>query len=142
MPVPAQVLQLRPWFVRATGCVALGLALWATVRGMLDGTLGASALLVITATASFGVGLVLDRRWARRGTAALALFLAVLLPIAVFNPYTAGDLLAQGRTPGAVSQTLVWMLPLEVALVLAAWLLDLGAEHVQVDHADDGATRA
>ncbi|MDQ5985930.1 MAG: hypothetical protein CSYNP_01648 [Syntrophus sp. SKADARSKE-3] len=69
-------------------------------------------------------GLVRRFRWAMRLTALLLLFSALLLPVGVFNPFTAGDYMTAGKVPPSIAMTLLWMIPLEVLLLITAYVLD------------------
>ncbi len=63
-------------------------------------------------------------RFVRRLVAAFLLFGAIMVPLGVFSPFTAGDYLAMGESPPTVSETLVWLLPLEIVLLLLVYLID------------------
>ena len=55
---------------------------------------------------------------------ALCLLGAVFLPSAVINPFTAGDLLAQGLEPPTISEALYWLVPTELLLLVSAYIFD------------------
>ena len=63
-------------------------------------------------------------RWALRLAAAICLLVAVLLPIGLFNPFTAGDYMAAGKEPPSVVQTLLWLIPLEALLLAVVFIID------------------
>ena len=63
-------------------------------------------------------------RFVRRLVAAFILFGAIMVPIGVFSPFTAGDYLAMGVSPPTISETLIWLLPLEIVLLLLVYLID------------------
>lgn len=63
-------------------------------------------------------------RWALRLTAAICLLVAVILPIGVFNPFTAGDYIAVGKAPPSVVQTLLWLIPFEALLLAIVFIID------------------
>ena len=63
-------------------------------------------------------------RWALRLAAAICLFAAVLLPIGVFNPFTAGDYMVAGEEPPSVVMILLWMIPLEALLLAIVFIID------------------
>jgi cytochrome c-type biogenesis protein CcmH/NrfF len=44
--------------------------------------------------------------------------------------------MAQGREPPNVSTTLTWLLPIELALLLATWIIDPSRNARQSDKAD------
>ena len=74
-----------------------------------------ASLLVI------GIGLILDRFWPRRITAAFALVIAVLLPVGYINPFNAMDL---PPPPPTLTEILAWMAPTVIGLLVFAWLVD------------------
>jgi uncharacterized membrane protein len=63
-------------------------------------------------------------RWALRLAAAICLLVAVILPLGLFNPFTAGDYMAAGKEPHSVMMILLWLIPLEVLLLSIAFLID------------------
>lgn len=63
-------------------------------------------------------------RWALRLAAVICLLVVVLLPIGLFNPFTAGDYMAAGKEPPSVVQTLLWLIPLEVFLLAIVFIID------------------
>jgi len=84
-------------------------------EGLLSKWIGLGAILVL------GIGLILNRFWPRRIAAALCLVAAVFLPIGFINPFAAMDVLPPAPT---LTDTLSWMVPTIVSLVVIAWLLD------------------
>jgi len=77
-----------------------------------------------TAVMALAVFLVKQKRQALRTTACILIVTACLLPVAVFNPFTAGDYLAAGKEPQPVSVSLTWMIPVELLLLFLAYILD------------------
>ncbi|MBF0495698.1 MAG: hypothetical protein HQK58_03855 [Deltaproteobacteria bacterium] len=82
------------------------------------------ALVVSVILPALSYGLVRKKNWAARGTALIYLLAAITLPIAIFNPFTAGDYIAAGKKPPDVAVSLSWMVPLEIALLSAIYILD------------------
>ena len=64
---------------------------------------GLIAALVLVAIA---IGVLRDRWLARRCAAAVCVLMAFILPLGIFNPFAAGDYMAQGHEPPTVSTTL------------------------------------
>lgn len=69
-------------------------------------------------------GLFRQLPWALRSTAYVFILFAIILPIGILNPFTAGDYLAAGKNPPDVKLTLLWLIPLEVLFVASAYILD------------------
>jgi hypothetical protein len=69
-------------------------------------------------------GIFRQYRWALRLAAAMCLFVIVLLPIGLFNPFTAGDYMVAGMEPPSVIQTLLWLIPLEALLLAIVFIID------------------
>lgn len=63
-------------------------------------------------------------RLVRQLVALVILLMAIVLPVGVFAPFTAGDYLAMGESPPTVGETLMWFLPVEMALLFAVYLID------------------
>jgi len=63
-------------------------------------------------------------RWALRLVAAICLLVAIVLPIGIFNPFTAGDYIAAGKEPPSITFTLLWLIPLEVLLFAIVFIID------------------
>ena len=60
----------------------------------------------------------------RRLLAGGVLLFVIILPAGVFSPFTAGDYSAMGESPPTISETLTWLLPLEILLLYAVYLID------------------
>ena len=105
-------------------CVALA------VRGFYEASLqkaGSLGSLVLgTLTLGFAYVIIKQYRWALRLTAAILLVAAVILPVGVLNPFTAGDYLAAGKEAPLVSETLLWLIPFEILLLVIVFLIDPG----------------
>jgi hypothetical protein len=69
-------------------------------------------------------GLFRKHRWALRGVAFIFLMIAIILPAGLFNPFTAGDYFAAGMEPPAISQTLIWLIPVEIFLLTVIYVID------------------
>ena len=93
---------------------------------------GLIAALVLIAIA---IGVLRDRWLARRCAAAVCVLMAFILPLGIFNPFAAGDYMAQGHEPPTVSTTLTWLLPIELTLLLATWIIDPPRKARQSDKA-------
>ena len=74
--------------------------------------------------AALGFGLLLGNVFARRATALLLVVVAIGLPIGYLNPFNASDMMAEGGTAPTVTAVLLWMVPLEIALLFLAWAVD------------------
>jgi hypothetical protein len=72
----------------------------------------------------FGYFIFKQYPWALRLVAALFIGLAVFLPIGLPGPFTAGDYLAAGKEPPPISETLLWLVPLETILLAIVFLID------------------
>jgi hypothetical protein len=128
----------RERLARPVACLA-ALAMLVVAANMLwvfltsyRSTGGLIAALVLIAIA---IGVLLDRRLALRCAAAGCVLMAFILPIGIFNPFAAGDYLAQGREPPGVSTTLIWLVPIELALLLVTWIIDPPRKARQADKA-------
>ncbi len=69
-------------------------------------------------------GVFRQYRWVLRGTSFVLLMLAIILPVGVFNPFTAGDYLAVGKETPSVPQTLMWLIPVEFLLLAIIFIID------------------
>ena len=74
--------------------------------------------------ASMAYGLWRQHRFALRGTAALSLLVAILLPLGTFSIFSAGDYWAAGKEPPTILASLIWLVPTEILLLLGAYILD------------------
>jgi len=81
---------------------------------------------MIFGTLSLGLAFAIFRqyRWALRGAAFIFLMLAIILPVGLFNPFTAGDYFAAGKLPPSVSHTLIWLIPVEILLFAVVFIID------------------
>jgi hypothetical protein len=89
-----------------------------TVRPSVMGVLFSVAFIALA------VGLLRDSPLARRCAAAVCLLAAFIVPFGIFNPYAVGDYYAVGKEPPDFYASLVWLIPLEAVLLLAALVLD------------------
>lgn len=65
-----------------------------------------------------------EYRGALRLMAGIFILIAVVLPIGILNPFTAGDYMAAGREPPSVLSTLLWLIPIEVLLLVIVFIID------------------
>lgn len=79
-------------------------------------------MLVITLGLSYG--LFKQHHWALWTTIIIFLLYALILPVGLFNPFTAGDYLLASKEPPTIGETLLWLIPLEVLLISAICILD------------------
>jgi hypothetical protein len=114
----------------ALGCAVIFMLMasrliWVAVTQGGDRVLTFVFVLVLLVLA---FGLMRRFRWAMRLTALVLLLSALVLPIGVFNPFTAGDYLTAGKAPPSIAITLMWLFPVEVILLITAFVLDQKAE--------------
>ena len=83
-----------------------------------------SGLVLSTLAIIIAVGLLRGSPISHRIAAAICLLSALFLPIAIFNPFAVGDYLAQSKDPPHVASTLLWLIPLELALLGTVFVLD------------------
>ncbi|MBI3756109.1 MAG: hypothetical protein HY265_08125 [Deltaproteobacteria bacterium] len=69
-------------------------------------------------------GLLNNYRWALRSSAFIFLMAAIILPVGIFNPFTAGDYMAAGKQPPDVKHTLLWLIPVEIILLSLVFIID------------------
>ena len=81
---------------------------------------------IISGALSFGLAYAIYRqyRWALRLIAAILLFVAVLMPVGIFNPFRVGDYMIAGKQTPSEVQTLLWLLPLEILLLAIVFIID------------------
>ena len=63
-------------------------------------------------------------RLALRTIAFIILMIALILPIGVFSPFTAGEQILAGGAPPSIAGTLIWLIPLEIFLLAVIYLID------------------
>lgn len=99
-----------------------------SVRGFYEASLQKAGSLASLVLATLALGLayaiIKQYRWALRLTTAILLVAAVVLPVGVLNPFSAGDYLVAGMEAPSVTQTLLWLVPVEILLLLIAFLID------------------
>ena len=105
-------------FSKAFSLPFVGLAAW-VVWVAAATSVGWSATSVVMAIflTGIGVGLWHDRYWARRIGGIVLIGAAFLLPLLPFVPYV-------DRDPPSIGVTLIWLIPVEIALLTSAYLLD------------------
>ena len=102
--------------------MVLGLrVLWSAIDSHGNITAAAAVVVLLSLLA---YGLVKQYRWALRSSAFLFLLSAIVIPVGLFNPFTAGDLLLAGRYHLHRGLTLLWLIPLEIVLLALIFLLD------------------
>lgn len=72
---------------------------------------------------ALGTGLLRNKIWAQRTTVCLLLLAIFVVTFGVINPFTAGDMMMQGKDP-SLPKMLAWIIPLDIGLLCLAWLLD------------------
>ena len=87
-----------------------------------------ASLLLGGLSLSFAYVIAKQYRWALRLAAAVLLGLAVFLPIGLLAPFTAGDYLSAGKEPPPLTETLLWLIPLEISLLWIVFLIDPGSK--------------
>ena len=100
-------------------------------------------VLVIFALLMLGLafGLVQQSSWALRIAAAVFLLIVIVLPIGLFNPFTAGDYIVSGKKPPSVTITLFWLIPLEAFLLTIIYILDPRGKTKKVHEPGEGHER-
>jgi hypothetical protein len=91
-------------------------------------THGGSLILVLVFASILSIlsyGLLKELTWAFRSTAFLYLIIAILLPVWIFNPLRAGDYLMAGKQLPEIEDTLLWLIPVELFLLVVVYILDL-----------------
>jgi hypothetical protein len=126
---------IRQQFRKATiiGCFAF--CVMASVRSFFFATIHNQNIIqnFIVGALLLGLAFAIYRqyRWALRLAAGISLLAAVLLPIGLFNPFTAGDYMAAGKAPPSVVQTLLWLIPLEALLLVIVFIIDPRKERTE-----------
>jgi len=105
-------------------CVALAARSFYEASLQKAGSLG--SLMLGTLVLGFAYAIIKQYRWALRLTAAMLLVAAVILPVGVLNPFAAGDYLVAGKEAPLVTETLLWLIPLEILLLVIVFLIDPG----------------
>lgn len=106
----------------ALACVILAAAITHAVLAG-NGSMLSAAAAVVTLTV-FAIGLLRLQRWALRTAAAAFLLAAVILPVGIFSPFIAGDVMLTGNDPPTIGMTLAWLIPVESLLLGVVFLLD------------------
>ena len=92
---------------------------WVAVgRGPDVIALGIAVLLVLLAFQLFRC-----IRSVMRGFSSCLILIAVVLPVGIFNPFLAGDMMAAGQPPPTGSEILMWLVPTEIFLLVTAHFL-------------------
>lgn len=83
--------------------------------------------VLIVALLGVSLGLYRRQRIVLRLASAVFLLVALVLPVGMFNPFTAGDKLTNGMVVAAVAvtpRTLAWIVLLEGVLLALAWCVN------------------
>ncbi len=107
-------------------CVAVAVRSFYEASLQKAGSMG--SLMLGTLALGFAYAIIKQYRWALRLTAAILLVAAVILPVGVLNPFTSGDYLVAGKEAPLVTETLLWLVPLEILLLVIVFLIDPGGE--------------
>ncbi len=122
--------QLRQQLRQVTVILCSLLCVAIAVRGFYEASLqkaGALASLVLgVLVLGLAYAIIKQYRWALRFTAAILLVAAVVLPVGVLNPFASGDYLAAGKEAPLVTETLLWLIPFEILLLVIVFLIDPG----------------
>jgi len=122
--------QLRQQLRQVTVILCSLLCVVLAVRGFYEASLqkaGSLASLVLgILTLGLAYVIIKQYRWALRLTAAILLVAAVILPVGVLNPFASGDYLAAGKEAPLVTETLLWLIPFEILLLVIVFLIDPG----------------
>lgn len=116
---PTPSTPLRRWVSIACGLYALFLAIrviYVSSNPILSYIVAGGFLLL-------SLGLLQNKIWAQRCTVCLLLLAIFVVTFGVINPYTAGDMMMQGKDP-SLPKLLAWIIPLDIGLLCLAWLLD------------------
>ena len=100
------------------GAAARMIVVLSTLHFSLSGVV-ASIVAILLA-----VGLFRDNRMARRCTAGVCLLASLIVPFGIFSPFAVGDYLAAREQPPDFYASLVWLIPLELALWATIYVLD------------------
>ena len=105
-------------------CVAVAVRSFYEASLQKAGSLG--SLVLGTLALGLAYAIIKQYRWALRLTAAILLVAAVILPVGVLNPFASGDYLAAGKEAPLVTETLLWLIPFEILLLVIAFMIDPG----------------
>jgi hypothetical protein len=107
------------------GCTIL-FGLWALINLIfaIGEKLDIGHLTVGILFSFLSIGIYLQNRWALRLASVIFLLIAIILPIGVFNPFTAGDYLAAGMEIPSITATLLWLVPIEALLLFIVVVID------------------
>ena len=122
--------QLRQQLRQVTVVLCFLLCVAIAVRSFYEASLQKAGFLASLVFGTLALGLayaiIKQYRWALRLISAILLVAAVILPVGVLNPYVAGDYLAAGKEAPLVTETLLWLVPLEILLLVIVFLIDPG----------------
>jgi hypothetical protein len=118
--------QLRQVTVILCSLLCVAIAVRSFYEASLQKTVSLGSLMPGILALGFAYAIIKQYRWALRLTAAILLVAAVILPVGVLNPFTAGDYLAAGKEAPLVIETLLWLIPFEILLLVIVFLIDPG----------------
>lgn len=119
------LIAISQWTSRTCGAGLLLLASLLTIQTFQEGELRLDSIIITGILFLFGFGLLQCWNKAKHILAAVLLFSAIITPIGIINPFHAGDQIALHGSAPAIAEILIWLIPLEICLVLFAWILDL-----------------
>jgi asparagine N-glycosylation enzyme membrane subunit Stt3 len=112
---------IRRWASIICGAAFLLLATWYSVLAVRAENLHLVVVAVVGVLVTLSIGLFMRWRWAGRGAAFVLVLWAIFIPMGVLNPFVSPDFLLQGTI---APLKLLWLIPLEVALLGMVWLVD------------------
>jgi len=122
--------ELRSQLRKVTIILCSLLCLAVSVRGFYEASLqkpdSLGSLVLAALATGLAYAIIKQYHWALRLMTAILLVTAVFLPVGVLNPFAAGDYLAVGREAAPVAETLLWLVPLEILILVIAFLIDPG----------------
>jgi len=107
------------------GCTIL-FGLWALINIIFSiGEKGNTGHVILGIMFSLlAIGIYRQNQWVLRLTAAIFLLIAIILPIGILNPFTAGDYMVSGKEPPSVMLTLLWLIPIDTILLGIVIIID------------------
>lgn len=125
MEIPKIFIKIRKYAAIASSLGFVGLALRIIHIAISDGRSLITASIIILFCLILAFGLFRQIAWAMRTAALIFVLAAIILPVGVFNPFTAGDNLLAGEGLVSIMSTLLWLVPLEFFLLGVAYALDI-----------------
>lgn len=119
------LISLSQWISRICGSGLILLAFLLTLQSFQDGHFHLDSFIIACILFLFGTGLLKCWSSAKHILAALLLFFAIVIPLGIINPFHAGDQIALSGKAPAIAEILIWLIPLEICLLVFAWIVDL-----------------